>query len=385
MHLGLPDCLPKDSWFREWVALWPTAESPLSYILFSGMAVLGACLARKVWLDMDIHQVRPMLNLLLIGPSGIGKSTSVRISKKLLNYIPEDQRPQFFEGGSTKEKLHRDLVHQPKAILFAPELAAFFSREKYKESLIPYVTQLLDYEEITELRTIKDNIIQVKQPSVTIMGGSTVDWLQGQLPDSAVSGGFLARFLIMFEEEKGRKIANPHRALTASQYKRLIEKREATFSEFSSLVASHEGQMDYEDYDAAEAYANWYNKYEPEVGYLAPFAARAGEMILRLAMILAISAKRNALRKGDIDSAIHLYSYIASKLNAVVVPTSPTGRLAANVITTIGNLDMSSGEVARAMKTQSTQTDLEKIMENLVYSGDVDASSGRLTKELLTS
>lgn len=361
--------LPKDSWFRKWMKLWPTAEPPKSYILFSAMAMLGSCLSRKIWLDMDVHQVRPMLNLLLIGPSGVGKSTSVKMAKRLLNYIPEDQRPQFFEGGSTKEKLHRDLVHQPKAVLFAPELAAFFSKEKYKESLIPYVTQLLDYEDVLELRTIKDNVVRVEKPSVTIIGGSTVDWLQGQLPDSAVTGGFLARFLIMYEGEKGQREPNPHRKIYGSALRELLDFREKTFHEFAELVSVHEGLIDYEDAPTAETYANWYMAQKTDTGYLAPFAARAGEMVLRLAMILAISAKRTELSQTDIECAIKLYEHIAGRLGTVVVPPTIQGKLTNLVLTTTSGGDDKSnvGEVMTELKFQVAQGDLEKVLETLFY------------------
>ena len=380
MDLKIPDCLPKDSWFRKWISLWPTAESPKSFILFSGMTILGACLGRKIWIDQDIHLVRPMLNLLLIGPSGIGKSSAVKIAKRLLAHIPETDRPQFFEGGSTKEKLHRDLVHQPKAILFAPELAAFFSREKYKESLIPYVTQLLDYEEVIELRTIKDNLIRVEDPAVTIMGGSTVAWLQEQLPDSAVSGGFLARFLILNEEKKGQRIANPHRLLSTAQRAKLEKLREETFAEFTQIIGTHAGAMDYDDYDAAEAYARWYDTHEPEVGYLAPFAARAGELVLRLSMILAISCKRSSITKEDIVCATQLYEYIAGRLGNIVVPSSQQGKQVSLVLSTVNDNSMRNTDVIKALKVQLSTADVERALEGLVYSGEILGDRGDLKK-----
>jgi len=380
VDLKIPDCLPKDSWFRKWISLWPTAESPKSFILFSGMTILGACLGRKIWIDQDIHLVRPMLNLLLIGPSGIGKSSAVKIAKRLLAHIPETDRPQFFEGGSTKEKLHRDLVHQPKAILFAPELAAFFSREKYKESLIPYVTQLLDYEEVIELRTIKDNLIRVEDPAVTIMGGSTVAWLQEQLPDSAVSGGFLARFLILNEEKKGQRIANPHRLLSTAQRAKLEKLREETFAEFTQIIGTHAGAMDYDDYDAAEAYARWYDTHEPEVGYLAPFAARAGELVLRLSMILAISCKRSSITKEDIVCATQLYEYIAGRLGNIVVPSSQQGKQVSLVLSTVNDNSMRNTDVIKALKVQLSTADVERALEGLVYSGEILGDRGDLKK-----
>lgn len=378
MELKIPDCLPQDSWFREWMDIWPTSESPKSFLLFSGMAMLGACLGRRVWLDQDIHQVRPMLNLLLIGPSGIGKSSAVKVAKKLLPYVPEQHRAQFIEGGATKEKLHMDLVDQPKAILFAPELAAFFSKEKYKESLIPYVTNLLDYEDRIELRTRRDGIVIVDNPSVSILGASTLEWLQDQLPDSAVSGGFLARFLILNEDAKGQKIANPHKLLSTRQKLLLDAKRAEVFRNFSELFAVHTGNMDYEDYEAADVYSTWYNAYQPETGYLAPFAARAGELILRMAMLLAISSRRNGISGADVSCAIELYAYIASRLGRVVVATNQQGKMAGMVKQTVGVGGVGPGRIAQTLQAQATYTDVEKHLEGLIYSGEVESDGGQV-------
>lgn len=380
MELRIPECLPKDSWFRRWMEIWPTSESPKSFLLFSGMSMLGACLGRRVWLDQDIHQVRPMLNLLLIGPSGIGKSSAVKIAKRLLPYVPEYQRPQFIEGGATKEKLHMDLVDQPKAILFAPELAAFFSKEKYKENLIPYVTNLLDYEDSIEVRTRRDGIVTVLNPSVSVLGASTLEWLQDQLPDSAVSGGFLARFLILNEDAKGQRIANPHRLLSVSGRAKLEAKRALVLAEFSDLFTVHEGNIDYEDYDAAECYAKWYNSYKPASGYLAPFAARAGELILRLSMLLAISGRRNAISAEDITSAITLYTYIASRLDRIIVTTNPQGKLAALVLATVGSEGLRPGEIVKKLRAQAGYAEIEKHLEGLIYSGDLIVEDGKVKR-----
>lgn len=378
MELDIPDCLPKDSWFRDWMAIWPTAESSKSFLLFSAMAMLGACLGRRVWLDQDIHQVRPMINLLLIGPSGIGKSSAVKIAKRLLPFVSEMERPQFFEGGSTKEKLHEDLAVQPKAIIFASELAAFFSKEKYKENLIPYVTQLLDYEDVIELRSKSGGIVAVQNPAVSILGASTLEWLQDQLPDSAVSGGFLARFLILNEESKGQRVANPHRLLTVTQKAKLELKRAEVFKTFSELYMLHEGNMDYEDYEAAEVYARWYNGYKPETGYLAPFAARAGEMILRLSMLLAISCKTGSITAEHVRSAIKLYEYIAHRLNVIVVPTSANGKVANIVMQTVGQEGLSPGQIVKTLRATASHVDIERHLESLLYSGDIRSDEGRL-------
>ena len=329
-------------------------------------------------MDQDIHQVRPMLNLLLIGPSGIGKSSAVKVGKRLLPYVPEMNRPQFIEGGSTKEKLHEDLVAQPKAILFASELAAFFSKEKYKESLIPYVTELLDYNDVIQIRTRKDGILDVLYPSVSILGASTLEWLQDQLPDSAVTGGFLARFLILNEDAKGQRIANPQRLLSTRQKIKLEKKRDEVYQEFSKLFLCHEGNMEYEDYEAAETYSRWYNSYQPATGYLSPFAARAGEFILRLSILCAISSQRASISKADVEAGIELYTHVASKLGRIVVPTNAQGKLSELIRGSVTEEGLSPGAIVNLLRAQAPYADIERHIEGLLYSGVLKSEDGRI-------
>jgi len=172
VDLGIVKKVPRESLFRKWVEAYPLAEPPNAYLLFSTMAMLGAALGRRVYFDQDAHTLYPMVNLLLIGPSGIGKSTSIlKVGKPLLDALPIELKPQFVSGKATPEKLHDDLVIDPHAMVFASELANFFSRAKYMEDMIPYVTQLLDYEPTVERRTRSSDLLVVKNPAVSVVGG----------------------------------------------------------------------------------------------------------------------------------------------------------------------------------------------------------------------
>ncbi len=368
--------LPKGSWFHEYLACYEKqVESPQSFVLFSAMALMGAVLGRRVWMDYDIHKIRPMLNLLILGPSGIGKSTSVKMTKPLLKGIEVAYRPQFIEGGATKEKLHTDLMENPKAIIFASELAAFFSKETYKEGLIPYVTQMLDYEDQIELRTRKNGLEIVQNPEVCIIGASTREWLQDMLPDSAVSGGFLARFLLLMESRRSRRIPNPHRHMNAWNRKELEERRRKSAEEFVSLILkafhSATSPIDYADHEAADAYELWYMGYNPATGLLSPFAARAGEMILRISIILAVSCGRYEITAEDISCAIGLYTYTAERLGEIVTPVSAAGKILSTVLETIPSEGISRQGIYKALRTVATAQEIAKALVSLVMAGEI--------------
>jgi len=355
---------------------WPVSEPPRSYILFSAMTMFGAALGRRVWVKKDVHTLWPMLNLLLIGPSGIGKSTSVHMGLGLMEdphtSIPATERPQIIKGKATREKLHEDLVVEPHAIIVASELANFFSKEKYMEGMIPYVTQLLDYEPEVSVRTKSGSLQTVRTPSVTIVGGSTVEWLQDQLPNTATSGGFLARFLIVKEDHKFQRVADPESLLTPKQWAELEVQRQKVFNEFRYLVEQYKGRIPYADYSASDAYTLWYMTHLPETGILSPFAARAGEFVTRMSMLLALSRGHTAMQADDIRAAVKLYKYATAKLQEVIVPFTPVGKLIASVLSVVGSgRAMTDVQIKRAMRNSSTAQEVDKILASLIESRDL--------------
>lgn len=376
----LIDSLPEESWFRQWMLSWPAVEMPASYLLFSAMSVLGACLGRNVYFVDDYRHLYGMLNLLLIGPSGIGKSSSMELARKfLLENLPAELRPQFIGGATTKEQLHADLMPLPHAILYASELGAFFNKAKYMEPLIPYVTELLDYRPI-EFRTKSGGIQRIPEPAVTVVGGSTKDWLQSALPDTAVGGGFLPRFLIVTEAHRQQRVAIAGMSLSAERWRRVREEREACIAEFPHIVAMHRGPVMFEDFAAADYYAKWYNAHQPSSGHLSPFAARAAEMVKRLAMLVALSSRRDAITEADLACAIVLYRYCEQKLQEVVVPTNQIGRILLTVLESIPPQGASALEVRKSMRSQAPAQDVDKYLQSLILSGDVEFRDGRYIK-----
>lgn len=359
------------------MSIWPHAETPKSYVLFTGMAMLGAALGRQVVFDQDVHKLYPMLNLLLIGPSGIGKTTALEhMGMRLLHSLPKAEQPQIISGAPTPEKLHDDLKPNPHAVLFAEELASFFNKTKYMEGLIPYVTELLNYKSHIERRTKGGGLIIVDNPTVAVCGGSTVEWLQEQLPDSATSGGFLARFLIVSEEHKSQRNPLPKMSMGKTQWLQLEHARAKCFNDFYHCLRYYSGSIAFRDYGVADVYSLWYSNYKPATGHLAPFSARAGEFILRLATLVALSRHNVAIDDEDVTAAIKLYTYCADKLQAVVVPYTQQGKLSAMVMKALDQ-PRTPQEVRHAMKNFAGSREVDKILMDLQASGDVSMHDGK--------
>jgi len=367
----LKSYLPEGSWFRDYLDIWDVSEPPRAYVLFAAMAILGACIGREVWFDNDPHTLYPMLNTLLIGPSGIGKSTSIHMGLELMDFVPDVAKPGMIFDAATGERLHDDLSHKAQTMIIASELATLFTRQRYMEGLVPYVTRLLDYPNRIERRTKSSQLVTIERPAVTVIGGSTVEWLQEQLPDNATSGGFLARFLIVKEDHKYQRIPDPKLALGRAQRQDLERRKVAVMERFWQLVTHYRGEINYEDYDAADTYAQWYLTNTPAGGHLSPFSARAGEFVKRLSILLALSCLSGSISAEHLRCGIELYNYATRKLQEVVVPFSTNGKLQGKILDIIGGGDCSRPFIRRTMRNFTTSQETDKLIDSLVAASEL--------------
>ena len=349
------------------MAAWEPTEPPRSYLLFSALAMLGAAIGRRAYMDLDVHRIYPLLNLLLIGPSGCGKSTALRdiACNHLLMPLPEGPtRPMVISGKSTKEALHQDLMVQPHSLIMASELANLFSKEKYNEGLLSYVTDLLDLAP-ARIRTKSGGSQVIERPECAVVGGSTKEWLSDMLPNTASEGGFLPRFFIVKEDYKYQRISDPSRVISPRQRVALSSLRERVFRDFVHIQTVAEGQFDFEDFDTSDVYNFWYHTYMPDTGALAPFAARAGAHVLRLALLSAISRWRTSIGSADVRCGIALHAYSQRKLSEVVVPMSPQGKLMNKLLEALGQEERSIISLRRSMRNHCSGTDVDKMLADL--------------------
>lgn len=273
-------------------------------------------------------------------------------------------------GKQTKEALHSDLIRQPHAIILASELANLFSKEKYNEGLVPFITDLLDLE-ASRIRTKSGGDLVIDKPACSLVGCSTKEWLQEALPSNSSEGGFLPRFIILKEDYKYRRIADPENYLSDAQRRELRVLRFQCQANFQHITEAAEGRYTFEDYAARDAYSNWYTTFMPSTGALAPFAARAGAHVLRLALLVAISRFSSAIGVGDLEAGIGLYDYTQRQLASVVVPMSAQGKAMGKLLEALGNESRSAIELRRAMRNHCGGADVDRMLVDLVRNQEV--------------
>lgn len=338
--------IPSDSILRHWVSYLSISEVPFSYQVAVGLSALGALLKRNLYIDQVEWRVYPNQSVLLIGPSGIGKDTAINRAQATIQKFEAYSKVPVL-GGMTLEAVHAKLLELPKpavAYVAAGELTAFFGQRDYQSNMVQGFTDLLSSNERIDISTksaMYSNGVYtgkaryIYQPTITLHGGSTVEWLHKNMPSGTMEGGFLGRFLIMAEELSGRHVPLVKADKTKTELRWYLQRLEDWYTSLQIIIDKTLRQqevillVDAEDY-----YKNWYhNRFNYFSKVVIPYANRSRDMVLRLAMLMAVSRGHYRwIDLADIQFATSVMALVAAKIDRVVQPLSDDAECAEAIL-----------------------------------------------------
>lgn len=317
----LRDILPKGGWFEWYDEYTQQTESPLSYHIFASMGVLGSALGRKVYMDMGFFKIFPNWCCVLIGPTGRVKKTSATDIAK--GFIKAQAICPIMADAITPEALatalSRDGGHQ---LVYAPEFAVLFNRQKYNETLTTRIIRLLDCPDTFEVETVGRGKEEIHNVTLTFLGCSTPSLFTGATPEMVTSSGFLNRFLLVMEEDTDREFPVP-----AKGERRLEIKLEQTISYAKKL----EGRMDFTP-EAFQIYKQWYSERKKFVRTItdeihAEAIERGSSHLIRTAMITHVAqCGTDTICQPCMEAAVKLLQFVERGVPSMVHSIRKTQR-----------------------------------------------------------
>jgi len=325
----IEDILPKEGWLWDYVDFTNGLEACARFRFFTAASMLGATVHNKIWIQRGDADLLPKLFpnpwVLLLAPPGRGHKTStinmgvncimqgcpeVRIladkltPESLVKALSEPAGPEKIRIGP------RDAT----GLIKAPELSVFFGKQQYNVGLVSLITDLYDYREEWASETIMRGKSVLRNICISIIGGSTPDWLHRMLPEDAFTGGFMRRFIIVeMPATYFRRRALP-KYTSQVTWPDLVQ-RLRQFNKF-------DGEMQWTK-RGEKAYIDHYETLYP-TGDVQRDAYQEGEteQILKLAMLLALSEHSMKVRQRHMFKAREI-------LNCLMEETAPRiGRLA---------------------------------------------------------
>ena len=252
-------------------------------------------------------------------------------------------------------------------ILFSPELSIFITASQYT---LPILTDLWDSRDGEFCYgTRHKGDWKIKNSCVSMLGGSTQEWLISSIPNSAIGGGFTRRVNFVFARDKSKFIPWPHMNSGGQVRGDLI-------NDLRDVSQIH-GEYKF-DSKAVPTWELYYNSATPDEfadeassAYTTSQAFHAG----KLSMILSAARGPDLIIcKDALDEAIEKVDGVKKTINMVfrAVGESDLVNAADRVLRFIENKGFASrSDILRANWRHVSNNDLDTILQTFLSGGIV--------------
>lgn len=336
---GLPKF--KSQYLNDYLAMVEESESPRLYHVWTALGTISSALGRRCYLPTGVGKTFPNQYVLLVGPPAMKKSTALRVGEKLLEnnthirFAPSDTGGQrqglaaamHSEGGEDTEQAKEDISRAAKdntlanlgdvdimnmdmgAVNEAIEETVIPNEDKHnmvaiaKEftgligqknvELLQFLTMMWDgddYEYRTKLGQMK-----LKDPLLTILGGTTPTSLASAMPPEAGGQGLLSRMILVYGAEKYKSVPWPTMPPVE-----LVNKVDRVVSEaYNNMYGAFSMTPE------AKEYGGTLYEYKPEINdsRFAHYNDRRFEHLKKAAMALAASRGSQEIQQYDFEEA----------------------------------------------------------------------------------
>jgi hypothetical protein len=273
--------IPPRGFLNDYLTCVKETEPPLAYHVFSALVGCGLMLGGNVWIDMGVYQLFPPLAVMLLGPSGVIKTKSAEF---MVRMVEETQTVQIYSEIATPQALALEMSKMSQGLIYSGELTSFLTKEKFMDGMVTFLTRVLDHQR-PEIRkkTISGGDVVIFEPTPSMLTCSTLDWLIEKTPEGTFGGGFIARHILVMQDDSPRIVSRPKIDMVL---------RTSLMEQLSSL-RDYKGKYIFTP-EAEEYYDHWYRESKPkwknpEVELMSTIYRRRTDNVQRVALILHLS------------------------------------------------------------------------------------------------
>lgn len=259
----------------------------------------------------DNSALYPHLYAILVAPPGVGKTKMIAKAHDMLSALSPDVHighssltaASLVDNLNEATRRHIRMNETPAVVTF--NSLAIISNELgvllpvYDTAFMNTLQDIYDCRPYSQKRRTKDLMIEIKNPQLNILAGTTPAFLQGTLPEGAWAEGFTARCLFIFSGEQ----------VIASLFQERVENTalETALKQRLKRINQLYGEMKFTE-EAARFIDAWHmNGREPQPDHprLLHYNTRRTVNVLKLSMIASISENDELLiRKHHIERAL---------------------------------------------------------------------------------
>jgi hypothetical protein len=319
--------LPEIAWqglFKDYLDMvGPTTEAADAFHYAAFLQVFGCTLGRRLHVYHAGRQF-PNFYTCLVGRSGLTrKDTTWSRAEVVLNDLhayPEDvDNPPFksVRGLRSFEGLLDELAGDCKVrLIMLGELLSLFAKASQQSlgNIIPGLTEFYDMKDIVNPPVHQKDVKPAIEPFLSIMAGTTQDWLQKALTERDIYGGFANRWLYFYGLPK-EPMPNPPKVDD--------EKRKKLVRELNQLRDWTESVPDGEisiSKEASTLFENYYQSYYrrcQQPGLIPTLIVRIQDFIWKIALLYAADVMSETITGEHLETAIAVGYYLEASVAEV--------------------------------------------------------------------
>jgi hypothetical protein len=292
------------SWVDEVLEATDEAESPKSFIYWSALCAISAVVKNNIWIQKrGLFRLYPTIYVLLIANSGLRKSFPVSVARHIVNKV---NCTRVLGGRISVQALISSLS---KAYTVEGETrprtdaAGFIASGEFSTAFVKdpdaftIMTDLYDnHYNPTWVNTLKSSgTEELKNISITMLGAINQSHFNNLLTETDISGGFIARCILVVERKRSRK--NSLLAIDGSDGIAIdYDKLSIYLRKLRTLAGPFILTP-----KAITAFNDWYYQFEPEeIDDKTGTANRIHDQILKVAMLLALADKPELVIREEV-------------------------------------------------------------------------------------
>jgi len=335
------------NWISQVLDEAKEAETPTSYLYWSMVAALAATAANYVYINRKgVYQLRPNVYIMLMGRSALGKGFPVNTAKKLVTLA---RCTRVISGRNSIQSVVKDLATQESSEdgpVFK-DSRGFFVSSEFATSLIKdeaaltILTDLYDchWNEEWNNKIISRGTDKVIKPNLTILSGSSPSHFFDTIPQTNISGGFVGRMLIIYEEKRSKinDLMSDVEGEVIEDFKFPYDKLAAHLKNINETLKEGPERKFMWTPTAAKVWRAWYtpqrNREETEGEDKTGFKGRLPDHVLKVAMCLSLSEGTTLkINETNIEEAIEQTSgllYTSKRVTAGIGkdPLAPQAKI----------------------------------------------------------
>lgn len=381
---------------QRYVSRHSSLECAESYHVYAWLALVSACMGRRVWVDRGFFTTYPNLYVVLVGDAGSGKSVAMFQARDMIdelnNQIPKEERLFMAPKCSSARRLMEVIAAQQTVFkykdkpythapicCFLSELMNFIQLDP--NFVLSFLTDGYD-DKYFDYETQHKGCCRIDGPAPVILACTTHSYITSKLREDVVTDGFSRRVHWILDERSETRNAEPQRPPMDQE---LINRLKQIKKMIGPFTWSKEGK---------EAYDEWYNTNDRRDFGLDGYGTTKNVKIEKMAMLLAASERLEmVIRAEDVEESLELCKLMEKNLEKVFEGIG-RNELNAAVSSLLYAISKSRGvmkeNTARQfMYRQINSREFDEVVLHLVKSGRIEIfhgnnGAGKLLKAIKT-